>query len=106
MLINYLEIVLIFYSTVSVIEWDRFTSDIITEADKTLVNGRPIRAFFDKCLNKMIEDLKAQSDAVNQAIRLRVDEYMEVIEKLNKQKAEVCVSSSIRNIIYVKSNLR
>lgn len=71
-------------------EWDRFTSDNITEADKILVDGRPIRTFFENCLKKMTEDLNAQSDVVNQAIQLRVDEYREVIEKLNKQKSEVC----------------
>jgi hypothetical protein len=76
---------------ISMIEWDCFTSDIITKADKVLVDGRPIRAFFDKCLNKMTEDLKVQSDIVNQAIRLRVDEYEQMVENLNKQKTEVCV---------------
>lgn len=54
-----------------------------------LVDGRPIRAFFDKTLSKMIEDLVTRSNAVDQAIRLRVDEYREVIEKLNKQRIEV-----------------
>jgi len=64
--------------------------DIISEANKVLVDVRPIRAFFDKTLSKMIEDLVTQSNVVNQAIRLRVDEYRDVIEKLNKERVEVC----------------
>lgn len=81
--------VLIFYSTVSAIEWDSYTTDMLCEADKILVHGRPLRQYFDKCLSRIIENLKAQSDAVNKAIRLRVEEYQEVIKKLNNQKAEV-----------------
>jgi hypothetical protein len=54
------------------------------------VDGRPIRAFFDKCLNKMFEDLVGQSAAVDLAFKLRVEEYLEVIEKLNEQRVEVC----------------
>lgn len=77
-------------STISTTEWDRFTLDIISAANKILVDGRPIRAFFDKCLNKMFNDLVSQSDAVNSAFRLRVEEYLEVIEKLNKERDEVC----------------
>lgn len=77
-------------STISTTEWDRFTLDIISAANKVLVDGRPIRAFFDKCLNKMFNDLVGQSDAINLAFRLRVEEYLEVIEKLNKQRDEVC----------------
>lgn len=71
-------------------EWQHFTSDIMSEANKVLVEGRPIRAFFDKTLNKMIDDLVNQSNAVDQAIRLRVEEYREVIDKLKKQRHEVC----------------
>lgn len=65
--------------------------DIIESANKVLVEGRPIRAFFDKCLSKMVEDLVAQSNAVNEAFRLRCDEYREVIDKLNKQRVDVCI---------------
>lgn len=72
-------------------EWQNFTSEIMSEANKVLVEGRPIRAFFDKTLNKMINDLVDQSKAVDQAIGLRVEEYREVIDKLKKQKHEVCV---------------
>jgi len=76
-------------------EWDRFTVDIISEANKFLAEGRPIRAYFDKCLIKMFDDLVIQSNAVDEAFRLRVEEYQEVIDKLNKQRAEV------RTITYV-----
>lgn len=79
------------FRDISEAEWDRFTTDIITAANKVLVEGRPIRAYFDKCLSKMIDDLVAQSNAVDEALRLRVDEYQEVIDKLNDQKVEVCV---------------
>lgn len=78
-----------FSRKISLAEWDRFTADIIESANKVLVEGRPIRAYFDKCLSKMVEDLVAQSNAVNQAFRLRCDEYREVIDKLNKQKVDV-----------------
>lgn len=81
------------FRDISAAQWDRFTTDIISAANKFLVEGRPIRAFFDKCLSKMIDDLLAQSNAVDQAFRLRVEEYQEVIDKLNKQKVEVCVAS-------------
>ncbi|XP_060851008.1 tektin-1-like [Rhopalosiphum padi] len=75
-------------ATISTTEWDRFTLDIISAANKVLVDGRPIRAFFDKCLNKMFEDLVGQSAAVDLAFKLRVEEYLEVIEKLNEQRVE------------------
>lgn len=70
-------------------EWDRFTTDNISAANRVLVEGRPIRAYFDKCLSKMIEDLVSQSNAVDEAIRLRVEEYREATEKLQQQKVEV-----------------
>lgn len=79
-----------FFSIIPVTEWDSFTSDIISAANKVLVNGRPIRAFFDKTLSKMIDDLVTQSNAVDRAIKLRVDEYRDVIDKLNYQRIEVC----------------
>lgn len=78
-----------FSSVISIMEWDHFTADNISSANKVLVEGRPIRAYFDKCLSKMIEDLVAQSNAVDEAISLRVDEYREAVEKLNRQKTEV-----------------
>lgn len=74
---------------ITVAEWDRFTLDIISTANKILVEGRPLRAYFDKCLSKMIEDLVVQANAVDQAFQLRAEEYREVIEKLNKQKTDV-----------------
>lgn len=70
-------------------EWDRYTSENISAANKGLVEGRPIRAYFDKCLSKMIDDLTAQSNAVDQAFKLRVQEYREVIEQLNRQRVQV-----------------
>lgn len=78
-----------FPSIISVMEWDRFTLDIISTANKVLVDGRPIRAYFDKCLTKMINDLMDQANVVDQALKLRVDEYQEVIKKLKHQKIEV-----------------
>lgn len=79
-------------------EWQNFTLEIMLEANKVLVDGRPIRAFFDKTLSKMINDLVDQSKAVDQAIRLRVEEYREVINKLKKQRREVCFTSILLNI--------
>lgn len=79
-----------FLSVVSVMEWDRFTLDIISSANKVLVDGRPIRAYFDKCLIKMIDDLMNQSNTIDQALKLRVEEYQEIIKKLKHQKIEVC----------------
>lgn len=76
-------------SVISVMEWDRFTLDIISAANKVLSDGRPIRAYFDNCLTKMIEDLTRQSNEVDRAIKLRVEEYREVIEKLKLQRVEV-----------------
>lgn len=70
-------------------EWDHFTLDIISSANKVLVDGRPIRAYFDKCLTKMIDDLMGQSNAIDLALKLRVEEYQEVIKKLKHQKIEV-----------------
>ncbi|XP_022164083.1 tektin-1-like [Myzus persicae] len=87
-------------ATISTTEWDRFTLDIISAANKVLVDGRPIRAFFDKCLNKMINDLVGQSDTVNLAFRLRVEEYLEVIEKLNKQRDE-----TVKNVEEVEKTI-
>lgn len=57
-----------------------------------LVDGRPIRAYFDKCLSKMINDLVCQSDKVDQAFKSRVLEYLAVIEKLRIQRDEVSVT--------------
>lgn len=79
-------------------EWDRYTTDIIAEANRVLVDGRPIRAFFDNCLSKMIEDLVAQSKAVDQAFQRRVEEYQEVIDKLDQQRIEVSVKIISRQV--------
>ncbi|XP_050437299.1 tektin-1-like [Adelges cooleyi] len=68
-------------------EWDRYSLNNITAANKTLVEGRPLRAFFDKCLSKMIDDLHRQSSAVDEALRLRSEEYREMIAKLHQQRA-------------------
>ncbi|XP_026805473.1 tektin-1-like [Rhopalosiphum maidis] len=87
-------------ATISTTEWDQFTLDIISAANKVLVDGRPIRAFFDKCLNKMFKDLVGQSAAVDLAFKLRVEEYLEVIEKLNKQRVE-----TIKNIEEVQETI-
>lgn len=38
----------------------------------------------------MVDDLTAQSNAVDQAFKLRVQEYREVIEQLNGQRIQVC----------------
>ncbi|XP_026819122.1 tektin-1-like [Rhopalosiphum maidis] len=73
---------------ISLTKWDRFTSDIILEASRVLINGRPIRAYFDKCLNNIIKRLVSQSDEVEQAFKLRVEEYLIVIENLSKQRDE------------------
>ncbi|XP_025194931.1 tektin-1-like [Melanaphis sacchari] len=75
-------------ATISTSEWDWFTLDIISAANKILVDSRPIRVFFDKCLDKMLEDLVGQSAAVDLAFKLRVEEYVEVIDKLNEQRIE------------------
>ncbi|XP_025202987.1 tektin-1-like [Melanaphis sacchari] len=73
---------------ISFSKWDKFTSDIILAASKILIDGRPIRAYFDKCLNKMINDLVSQSNEVEEAFKSRVQEYLAVIEKLSKQRDE------------------
>lgn len=70
-------------------EWDRYTLDIMSAAKRALVAGRPIRAYFEKCLSKIIDDLTLQANAVDKALALRIDEYHEVIEKFKNQKAEV-----------------
>jgi hypothetical protein len=72
-------------------EWDQYTSDILRKTDQILIECRPIRLIFDQCLNNIIENLRAQSDVVNKAFKLRVNEYQVIIEKLTKQKAEVRV---------------
>jgi hypothetical protein len=54
-----------------------------------LINGRPIRAYFDQCLSNIIKTLVYQSDKVEQAFKLRVGEYLDVIENLSKQRDEV-----------------
>ncbi|KAF0754187.1 tektin-1-like [Aphis craccivora] len=87
-------------ATISTTEWDQFTLDIISAANKVLVDGRPIRAFFDKCLNKMFEDLVSQSAAVDLAFKLRVEEYLEVIEKLNEQRVE-----TVKNVEEVQETI-
>ncbi|CAH1736529.1 unnamed protein product [Aphis gossypii] len=87
-------------ATISTTEWDQFTLDIVSAANKVLVDGRPIRAFFDKCLNKMFEDLVSQSAAVDLAFKLRVEEYLEVIEKLNEQRVE-----TIKNVEEVQETI-
>ncbi|XP_050533476.1 tektin-1-like [Daktulosphaira vitifoliae] len=74
---------------ISAEEWDQYSSNIIAAANKTLVNGRPLRAYFDKCLNKMIEDLVDQANIVNETLRQRTEEYREIIEKLHQQQGEV-----------------
>jgi len=79
------------YREISFTKWDQFTTDIILAASKVLIDGRPIRAYFDKCLSKIINDLVSQSDEVEQAFKSRVQEYLAVIEKLSKQRDEVCV---------------
>lgn len=84
----------LFSRKISAEEWDRYTTDIIAEANGVLVSGRPIRAFFDKCLSKMIEDLVAQSNAVDRAFQCRIEEYQEVIDKLDQQRVEVRKSLS------------
>lgn len=74
---------------ISFTKWDQFTTDIILAASKVLIDGRPIRAYFDKTLTKIINDLVSKSDEVEQAFKSRVDEYVAVIEKLSKQRDEV-----------------
>jgi len=74
---------------ISFTKWDQFTTDIILAASKVLIDGRPIRAYFDKTLTKIINDLVSQSNEVEQAFQSRVDEYVAVIEKLSKQRDEV-----------------
>lgn len=74
---------------ISFTKWDQFTTDIILAASKVLIDGRPIRAYFDKILTKVIKDLICQSDEVEIAFKTRVDEYVAVIEKLSKQRDEV-----------------
>lgn len=76
-------------SKISAEEWDQYSSDNIAAANETLISGRPLRAYFDKCLNKMIEDLVEQSNVVNEALRQRAEEYRDIIEKLYQQQAEV-----------------
>lgn len=83
---------MLYFSTITVSEWDQYTLDIMSEANKALVAGRPIRAYFEKCLSKIIDDLTAQANAVDKAFALRVEEYHEVIEKFKKQKTEVCLN--------------
>jgi len=54
-----------------------------------LIVGRPIRAYFDQCLSNIFKTLVHQSDQVEQAFKLRVEEYLAVIENLSKQRDEV-----------------
>lgn len=78
-----------FFSKISVKEWNRFTSDIILAANQELVQARPIRSFFDKSFSKMLSDLVAQSNAVDRALRSRVEEYRRVIDKFKNHRTEV-----------------
>ncbi|VVC36171.1 Tektin [Cinara cedri] len=73
---------------ISVEEWNRFTFDIILAANRVLVQARPVRSFFDKIFSKILNDLVTQSNMVDQAFRLRVEEYREMIEKFKNQRLE------------------
>ncbi|KAL1132235.1 hypothetical protein AAG570_010192 [Ranatra chinensis] len=69
-------------------EWIAHSQQIIDDAQKELVSGRPIRAYVDVLLKQVIEDLWKQYDIVNEAFRRRIQEYKDLKEKLENHHFE------------------
>lgn len=65
-------------------EWEEFTKQNIEKTFKELATARQLRSYVDILLKQVIDDLKAQYNAVNNAFRARIDEL-----KLEKTKTEV-----------------
>lgn len=71
-------------SNVTEKEWADFSRDNIEKAFKELASARQLRSYVDILLKQVIDDLKAQYYAVNNAFRARIEEL-----KQAKTKTEV-----------------
>lgn len=66
-------------------EWEQFTRDNIEKAAKEINSARLLRTYVDVLLQQVIDDLRSQYFATNNALRRRIEELKET-----KTKLEVC----------------
>lgn len=65
------------------------TANNIVAASKEINSARPMRCYIDTILKQIIDDLKAQKEATDEAFRKRIEETKEVKTKLELQHSEV-----------------
>ncbi|KAJ8920514.1 hypothetical protein NQ315_005383 [Exocentrus adspersus] len=70
-------------------EWEQYTRSNIEKAAKEINSARQLRSYVDTLLKQVVEDLRNQSDIVNEAFRQRIEETKENKLKLEVQHSEV-----------------
>lgn len=77
------------FRTITLAEWEMQTNNNIIAASKEVNSARPMRCYIDTILKQIIDDLKAQKEATDEAFRKRIEETKEAKTKLELQHSEV-----------------
>nr|CAI5860677.1 unnamed protein product [Callosobruchus analis] len=76
-------------ATVTLQEWEKYTRRNIENGAKEINSARQLRSYVDTLLIQVIDDLRAQCHAVNNAFRRRIEELKGAKTKMEVQHAKV-----------------